>query len=125
MGEDAINSFIQVPCKHIWANKEIRHQLWGNPSPTFRKSVPVLGKDWLDLGENLLGFWIGLGESASFTVLNAKHVWGWVLLKVSQPLGSWKGRILKPINFDIETVLGFVLGTCVRCHKHKLIHSCY
>ena len=44
-------------------------------------------------------------------------------LKVSQPVGSWKGKMLKPINFDIETVLGFVLGTCMRCHKHKLIYK--
>ena len=29
--------------------------------------------------------------------------------------------MLKPINFDIETVLGFVLGTCMRCYNHKLI----
>ena len=29
--------------------------------------------------------------------------------------------MLKPVNFDIETVLGFVLGTCMRCYKHKLI----
>ena len=44
-------------------------------------------------------------------------------LKVSQPVGSWKGKMLEPINFDIETVLGFVLGTCMRCHKHKLIYK--
>ena len=43
-------------------------------------------------------------------------------LKISQPVGSWKGKMFKPINFDIETVLGFVLGTCMRCHKHKLIY---
>ena len=37
-------------------------------------------------------------------------------------MGSWKGKMLKPINFDIETVLGFVLGTCMRYQKHKLIY---
>ena len=30
--------------------------------------------------------------------------------------------MLKPINFDVETVSGFVLGICLRCHKHKLIY---
>ena len=41
--------------------------------------------------------------------------------KTSQPVASWKGKMLKPIHFDIETVLGFVLGTFVRWHIHKLI----
>ena len=41
----------------------------------------------------------------------------------SQPVACWKGKMLKPINFDIETVLGFVLGTYMRCHKHKLIYK--
>ena len=36
-------------------------------------------------------------------------------------MGSWKGKWFKPINFDVEIVLGFVLGTCMRCYKHKLI----
>ena len=31
--------------------------------------------------------------------------------------------MLKPVNFDIESVLGFVLGTCMRCYKHKLIYA--
>ena len=44
-------------------------------------------------------------------------------LKISQPVGSWKGKMLKPINLDVETILGFVLGTCMRCHKHKLIYK--
>ena len=39
----------------------------------------------------------------------------------NKPVGNWEGKLLKPINFDIETVLGFVLGTCMRCYKHKLI----
>ena len=30
--------------------------------------------------------------------------------------------MLKPINFDIETVLGFVLGTYMRYYKYKLIY---
>ena len=44
-------------------------------------------------------------------------------LKISQLLGSWKGKMLKPINLDVETILGVVLGTCMRCHKHKLIYK--
>ena len=43
-------------------------------------------------------------------------------LKISQPVGSWKGKMLKPINFDVEPVFDFVLGTFMRCHKHKLIY---
>ena len=44
-------------------------------------------------------------------------------LKISQAVGSWKGKWLKPRNFDVETDLGFVLGTFMRCHKHKLIYK--
>ena len=44
-------------------------------------------------------------------------------LKISQLLGSWKGKTLKPINLDVETILGVVLGTCMRCHKNKLIYK--
>ena len=47
----------------------------------------------------------------------------WVLPKRSQPVGSWKGKMLEPINFDVETILGYVLGTCMRCHKRKLIYT--
>ena len=123
---------------------EIRRRFWGNQRPTLGKSATdfgeishrlwgktgsVLGKDWLAFrerlarfGRNWFGFWIGLRQSSSLTVLNAKHVWVWMSLKVNQPVGSWKGKMLKPINFDIETVLGFVLATCMRCHKHKLIY---
>ena len=36
---------------------------------------------------------------------------------------SWKGKLLKTRNFDVETELGFVLGTCMRCHKHKLVYK--
>ena len=36
---------------------------------------------------------------------------------------SWKGKWLKTRNFDVETELGFVLGTCMRCHKHKLVYK--
>ena len=36
---------------------------------------------------------------------------------------SWNGKWLKTRNFDVETELGFVLGTCMRCHKHKLVYK--
>ena len=45
-----------------------------------------------------------------------------VLLKISQAMGNRKGKMLKPRNFDVETDLGFVLGTFMRCYKHKLIY---
>ena len=69
----------------------------------------VFGTKWFRFGEkparfegNWFGFWIGLRQSSSLTVLNTKHVWVWVSLKISQLVGSWKG---KPANFDIEPVL--------------------
>ena len=36
-----------------------------------REKPARFGGDWL-------GFWIGLGQSPSLTVLNAKHVWVWI-----------------------------------------------
>ena len=36
-----------------------------------REKPARFGGDWL-------GFWIGLGQSSSLTVLNAKHVWVWI-----------------------------------------------
>ena len=53
-----------------------RLRVWEKQAPFEVGSV--LGKNWLGLGENWLGFWIGLGQSSSLTVLNAKHVWVWV-----------------------------------------------
>ena len=68
-------------------------RFWGKPGSVFGKNWlgfweklawflgktgSVLGKNWLGLGENWLGFGIGLGQSSSLTVLNAKHVWVWV-----------------------------------------------
>ena len=119
MGAYSINSFIQVSCKHIWANGEIRHRLWEKSATDFgeirhwiagnlslilgrcvtgfvklrfwEKNVPFLGwtgsvrfwDKWLRFGENrrslgekkLVRFLDWLGQSSSFTVLNAKHVW--------------------------------------------------
>ena len=66
---------------------------------------------------------IDLGQSSSLTVLNAKHlgldlgIENWVYLKICQPVGSWKGKLLEPKKIDVETVLGYVLG------KRKLIHT--
>ena len=92
-----------------------------------QKLAPFLRKNLLGLGEKLA--W---DKAQGLTVLNAKHVWVWnfeVLgLGVSknkatwQPVASWKGKLLKHINCDIETVLGLVFGTSIRCHKHKLIY---
>ena len=104
-------------------------RFWEKHVPFLGQTGSVFGTKWLRFGENrrslgdkLVRFLDWLGQSSSFTVLNAKHVWVWMSLKGSQPVGSWKGKMLKPTNFDIETVLGFVLGTCMRCHKRKLIY---
>ena len=37
--------------------------------------------------------------------------------------GKFKGKMLEPKNFDVDTILGYVLGTCMRCHKRKLIYT--
>ena len=48
----------------------------------WEKTVSVFGKNFaknrLGLGGDWLDFWIGLGQSSSLTVLNAKHVWVWI-----------------------------------------------
>ena len=43
-------------------------------------------------------------------------------LKKRQPVASWIDKLLKPRNCDVETDLKFVLGTCMRYQKHKLIY---
>ena len=76
------------------------------------------------MGVNSVRFLDWLGTSSSLTVLNAKRVWVWIfefsglgVSKTSQLAASWKGKMLKPMNFDIETILMFVLGTCMGCHN--------
>ena len=44
----------------------------------WEEQAPFFGKNGFDLRGNWLGFWIGLGQSSSLTVLNAKHVWVWI-----------------------------------------------
>ena len=46
--------------------------------PFLGKTGSVFGTNKFGLGENWLGFWIGLGQSSSLTALNAKHVWVWI-----------------------------------------------
>ena len=84
---------------------KISHRLWENLPPVLWSSVlgknrfrfwekhaPFFGKNklrfWDKLvrfggtlvrfGGNWFGFWIGLGQSSSLAVLNAKHVWVWI-----------------------------------------------
>ena len=77
-------------CHRLWENEpptlgkwttdfgEICHRLWGT-------KLPTLGKNWLGFRERLarfggswFGVWIGLEQSSSLSVLNAKHVWVWI-----------------------------------------------
>ena len=127
----------------LWSSVFGKNMLrfWGEQAPFLGRTGSVFGAKCLYFGENrnslvdkLVRFLDWLGQSSSLTVLNAKHVWvwiqgfkgGWVSLKRKSTGGKLEGKWLKPINFDIETVFGFVLGTCMRCHKHKLeIHSSY
>ena len=54
-------------------------RFWEKHAPFLGQSGSVFGKKRVGLGgENWLGFWIGLGQSSSLTVLNAKHVWVWI-----------------------------------------------
>ena len=39
------------------------------------EQAPFFGKNGSICGGNWFGFWIGLGQSSSLTVLNAKQVW--------------------------------------------------
>ena len=62
-------------------------------------------KTRLGLGE--IGSLLGLAWGSSLTVLNTKHVLVWIfeflgpgVTKKSQPVGSWEGKMLKPINFE-------------------------
>ena len=77
---------------------EIRYRFWemlrfwgktcsvlgktGSDSVFGKNTVSVFGENFaknrFGLGGNWLGFWIGLGQSSSLTVLNAKHVWVWI-----------------------------------------------
>ena len=68
--------------------------------------APFLGKNGSISGGNWFGFWIGLGQSSSLTSLGLDfRGLGLGVSKTSQPVASWKGNMLKPINFDVEPVL--------------------
>ena len=68
----------------------------------------LLGKNGSICRGNWFGFWIGLGQNSSLTVLNAKHVWVWVFevlglgVSKNKPVGNWEGKMLKPLNVDVE-----------------------
>ena len=75
-------------CHRFWENPlqtlrksatelgEIRHRFW--EAPFLEKQALFFGTNWCGLVENWFGFWIGLGQSPSLTVLNAKHVRVWI-----------------------------------------------
>ena len=49
------------------------------------------------MGDNWLGFWIGLEQSSSLTFFNAKHVWVWIfeVLGLGVSKNSSTGRKLE------------------------------
>ena len=85
-------------CHRLWENLpptvgisatdfgKICHRLWEarffeksmNRLRCWDKVAPLLGKTGSIWGGNWFGFWIGLEQSSSLTVLNAKHVWVWI-----------------------------------------------
>ena len=85
-------------------------RFWEEQAPFLGQSGSVLVKSRLGLGE--IGSFLGLAWGSSLTVLNTKHVLVWIfeflglgVTKKSQPVESWEGKILKPINFDVENWL--------------------
>ena len=51
-----------------------------------------------------------------FRFLKFKH---WASLKIGQPVAKLEGKLLKPVNFDVEhCLLSFfvLLGSCMRRH---------
>ena len=130
----------EPPTLGKWATDfgEICHQLWGNELPTLGKSAADFGKSSHRLWENLspiLGksatnfkeishrFWENqspiLGKSVTDFGKDPSPTLG-QSTEICTDFGEIRQRFWG--NFDIETVLGFVLGTCMRCHKHKLIY---
>ena len=83
----------------------------------FRKTGSVLGKTCSVFWEKTARFrgeiglvfgldWIGLGQNSSLTSLGLDfRGLGLGVSKTSQPVASWKGKVLKPIDFDVEPVL--------------------
>ena len=75
--------FLGKTCSVLGTNKL---RFWEKHVPFLGKNMlrfweeqaPFFGKNGFDLRGNWLGFWIGLGQSSSLTVLNAKHVWVWI-----------------------------------------------
>ena len=76
-------------------------RFWDEQAPFWGKNGSICGGNWF-------GFWIGLGQNSSLTVLNAKHVWVWVFevlglgVSKNKPVGNWEGKMLKPLNVDVE-----------------------
>ena len=80
----------------------------GKTGSVLGKTCSVFGKKRLDFGGKLVWFldWIGLGQSSSLTSLGLDfRGLGLGVSKTSQPVASWKGKLLKPIDFDVEPVL--------------------
>ena len=50
-------------------------RFWEKHAPFLGKTCPVFGRS---LGVKLVRFLDWLGQSSSFTVLNAKHLWVWI-----------------------------------------------
>ena len=71
----------------------------------WKKLAPLLGQSGSVLVQNWLGVWIGLGQSSSLTSLGLDFRGLGLGVSKSQPVASWKGKMLKPINFDVEPVL--------------------
>ena len=91
-------------------------RFWGTHAPFLGRTGSVFGTKWLRFGEkparfggNWFAFGIGLGlKSHCFEHKACFGLDFWVFRtgchqnKKSQPVGSWEGKMLKPINFDVE-----------------------
>ena len=72
-----MGSAMPSPLEHL-GTIENQRAFGKNMFRFWEKHAPLLVKNCLGLGRDWLGFWIGLGQSSSLTVLNAEHVWVWI-----------------------------------------------
>ena len=88
---------------------------WEKHAPLLGQSGSVLVKNWFRFWKKTARFrggnwldWIGLDwdktQVSQVLGLDFRGL-GLGVSKTSQPVASWKGKLLKPIDFDVEPVL--------------------
>ena len=123
--------FVFLPASSFLSRFLLKH------APILGKHSPFLGRTGSVFGTKLLRFcekparfggnWslLGLAWGSSLTALNTKHVLVWmfvflglgVTFEKSQPVGSWEGKMLKPINFYVENLV--LLRRLMSCTRRR------